>query len=130
MPGGMPDLQRVQRNAQVVFTAAGETATLRTQVSTFAGAPRFGVAEGYTYFERLITGLFYTRQFHGTTTEQRPGGQVELGQQYIAAPFPIKASDQLIWRGSAWRVEGAPFPEHIGGRAQWHSPIALAQATG
>ena len=48
----------------------------------------------------------------------RPGGKVEQGQQFIATPFPIKPADQIIWRGSAWRVEGSPYPEHIGGRAQ------------
>lgn len=131
MPGGVPDLSRIQRNAAVVFTGAGETATLRTLVATVAGARQFGATDTYQYSESLFTGLFYMRNLQvGTTNAQRPGGQTELGQQYIATPFPVKASDQIIWRGSAWRVEGSPFPEHIGGRAQWHSPIALANATG
>lgn len=130
MPGGIPDVTRIQRNAAVVFTGAGETATLRKQLSVSAGKPQFGIADTPNFVDSLFTALFYTRNFHGTVSYQRPGGQVELGQQYVAAPFPVAAGDQVIWRGSAWRVEGSPFPEHIGGRAQWHSPIALANATG
>jgi len=130
MPGGVPDYQRIQRNAAVVFTAAGETATLRTFVSGSAGVAKYGIADTFSYSDSLFTALFYTRSFHGTMDYQRPGGKTELGQQYIATPFPIKPSDQIIWRGSAWRVEGSPFPEHIGGRAQWHSPLTLANATG
>jgi hypothetical protein len=129
VPAGRPDPQRVQAQAAVIFAGAGETATLRTYLSTSAGAARYGAADTFNYRESLITGLFYVHRAR-PSEGQRPGGQVMDAGLFVATVAPVGARDQLIWRGSAYRADGSPWPEVLGGRTQWHTPIALSNPTG
>lgn len=129
MPGGRPDPQRVQAQASVIFAFAGETATWFSFTGTTNNAPRYGAADTFSYTTALITGLFYFRR-SPPTENQRPGGQVQEASLHVAAPFPLGARDQLNWRGSAYRVDGSPWPENLGGRVQWNSPLMLANPVG
>lgn len=130
-PGGRPDPERVRNQAQNIYAYAGQTATWMHYISSNANAPRYGIAESFNYTYQTFTGLFYARKLtQGTLETQRVGGQVYEAAQYVAAPFPIQARDQIIWRGSAYRVEGVPHPESVGGNVQYHVQITLANATG
>ncbi len=129
MPGGRPDPQRVQAQAQVVFANAGETAQWLTRTGTTPNAARYGVADSYSYTTALFTGLFYVKRAKPTES-QRPGGLLQEASLWVSGPSALGAFDQIVWRGSAYRVNGSPWPENLGGRVQWHSPIILANPVG
>lgn len=130
MPGGRPDWEALRRNAQVVLAGAGETARLRTYVSATQGAGKFGGSNQPNYTERVVTGIISVPLTKDLPTEHdTPGGQV------IASPFlvltmdrKVGARDEVIWRGTAFRVQGQPMPEVIGERILWRNPLALANS--
>lgn len=129
MPGGRPDPQRVQAQAGNIFAYAGETATWLSFTGTTPNTPRYGAGDTFSYTTALMTGFFYVKR--GRPTEgQRPGGEAQEANLYVAAPFPMGSRDRLVWRGSAFNLAGSPWPENLGGRVQWHSPLTLANPTG
>lgn len=129
MPGGRPDPQRVQAQASVIFANAGETATWLSRTGTTPNTPRYGAADSFSYTTALLTGLFYVKRAKPTDFP-RPGGLVPEASLWVASTFPIGAQDQVLWRNSAYRVDGSPWPENLGGRVQWHSPLILANPIG
>ena len=126
-----PDPSRIAINAGSVFGNAGEVVTRRVYVSASAGNPRFGIANANTYNESLITALFFFA-IRGIPSKEiyNPGGLIEQRSLTVATQVPLNARDELIWRGTAYRVDGAPVPENIGGTVQYQAPIVIASITG
>ena len=122
-----PDADRIRRNAAVVFAGAGETATLRAYVSAGAGTPQYGVAGQFYYTTLLITGLFHRIS---PAESDQPGGQTQAAQFGVTTDRQVGARDEVIWNGTAYRLDGNPTPAHLGGRVLWRSPLRLAGATG
>jgi len=130
---GRPDAALIRRNAQVVFAGAGETALVRRYVSGTTGAPRFGVSDTFNYAERMITGLFHIGAAVGLAQAREsltPGGESQAAQLFVTTDEALGAQDELVWRGTAYRVDGQGTPQVLGGRVQWRSPLRLAAATG
>jgi hypothetical protein len=127
-----PDFERIRRNAAVVLGGAGETATLRRYVSGTTGARRFGGANTYHYTEQIVTGMFASNIFGAPRPTERnfAGGQVQDSQLMVTLESAVGARDELVWRGTAYRVAGDAMPEVIGGRVLWRNPLALAGQTG
>ena len=124
-----PDREYIARNAGIIFSGAGETAILRAYVSGAAAANDFGYADSFRYNERTVTGLFAIGTIGGVTLAremQLAGGQAQANILTVTLPFSIGAQDEIIWRGTAYRVDGQGTPEVLGGRFIWRSPLKLA----
>lgn len=127
-----PDPSRINRQAAVIFRDAGETALWRRYISTSAGSPQFGVHATHNYATETITGLFHqgvSRNVMGSEFQQA-GGLSLNGQLYISTDYRLDPRDEIIWRGTAYRLDGEGRPQNIGGRIQWESPLKVAGATG
>lgn len=126
-----PDPARIARNSNVVFTHAGETATLRRFASASGGgAPLLGYGPQFNYTNFTITGLFYWGGFSQPRERQQAGGQTVDGRLFVATQFAIQQRDEITWRGTAMRVDGDVIPENLGGRFQFRAPLVLASKTG
>ena len=124
-----PDREYIARNAGVIFSGAGETALLRAYVSGASAANDFGYADSFRYNARTVTGLFAIGPIGGVTLAremQFAGGQAQANVLTVTLPFSIGAQDEIIWRGTAYRVDGQGTPEVLGGRVLWRSPLKLA----
>jgi len=58
------------------------------------------------------------------------GGQAQDAQLMATLEVPVGARDELVWRGTAYRLDGSPSPQTIGGRVLWRSPLKYANVTG
>ena len=127
-----PDRDYVRRNARVVLAGAGETATVRQYVSGTTGTPKFGVATTFNYVERTVTGLFASTLFGAPRPNERDlaGGQAQNADMLFTTESALGAQDEIIWRGTAYRVAGATMPEVLGGRVLFRQPLRLASKTG
>ena len=127
-----PDPARLERAAQVVLGNAGETALLRSFVSAAGGTPQYGVQKTLSYTQSVVTGMFRAQRFGMSvpTEAGQAGGQIMVDQLYITTLSALSPRDELIWRGTAYRLDGAPTPENIGGRGMWQSPLVLLGVTG
>lgn len=127
-----PDPGRILREAQTIFAGNGETATLRAYVSGTTGAARFGVQDTFNYVSLMITGLFHSGPFGAPLSREQmlAGGVSQFNQLSVTTDSALGARDEILWRGSAYRVDGQGTPVHLGGRTQWRTPLVLAAATG
>lgn len=123
-----PDFERIKRNANVVFAGAGETALLRTFVSASAGSPQYGVGDSFNYTETIVTAMFAAALFGAPRpTEQAwPGGQTQMADLMMTTDRAIGARDEVVWRGTAYRIAGEAMPEHLGGHIMFRNPLKLA----
>lgn len=122
------DRARIRNNAQLIYQNNGETAILKRYVSASNASPRFGIGTQYYYNQINITGLFAVQQ--QIREAPQGGGTTTYGQLYISTPNEFSQRDEIVWRGSAYRVDGSIQPENIGGRVQYRAPIVLAARTG
>lgn len=131
---GRPDWERIGRNAGVVFAGAGETAVLRTWVSASAGAgaAHFGVQPPDHFADSLITALFASDIFGAPRPfeRDRAGGQAQEARLQVTTTQPINARDEIIWRGTAYRIAGGAIPQHLGGQVLYRNSLVLAGPTG
>jgi len=127
-----PDPARIQRNALDVIGNAGETATVRQYISGTTGTPKYGAATTFNYIERVVTGLFASTLFGAPRPNERDlaGGQAQNADMLFTTTSALGAQDEIIWRGTAYRVAGATMPENLGGRVLFRQPLRLANKTG
>ena len=121
-----PDATRFQRQVRTIGDSNGETATLRAYVSGMSGTPRYGVGDTQAYMAHTITGLF---GFAHASERLQAGGLTVTNQLYVSTEIAIGPRDELDWRGTAYRVDGAPVSMNLGGRLAWRSPLRLAAIT-
>jgi len=122
-----PDPSRIQRQARVTIANAGETATLRQYISATPGTPRFGAGPTYNYNESLFSGVF---AFVTPKEAQAAGGMFQAGQLAVTTESQLSERDEIMWRGTAYRLDGQPIPQNLGGRVLWRSPLKLAGTNG
>ena len=128
-----PDPTRIARNARTVFGNAGETAILRSYSGNVAGIPRFGIATTNAYTQCIITAMFFYSLKRGIQSQENysPGGIYETRALNISTTYPLlNARDELIWRGTAYRVDATPMPENLGGTVQYQAPLVMSTPTG
>lgn len=118
-----PDHERIRRNFSTIHAGAGETATLRAWASAVSGSPQYGVPGQDFYTTRIVTALFSMRQ---PMERQEPGGMPQAEMPAVTLDEPIGNRDEIVWNGTAYRVEGAAIPTHLGGRAAWMHPLRQA----
>lgn len=118
-----PDWERVQRNAAIIQAGAGETATVRTWVSAGAGSPQFGVQGSDAYTTRIITAMFSR---HTPVVMQGAGGEIATSLPAVTLFEPLGLRDEIVWNGTAWRVDGAAIPTHLGGRPMYRHLLRQA----
>lgn len=130
--GRRPDFEYVRRNAQAVFANAGEVVKLRTYVSGTTGTPKYGVGTVLNYTETTITGMFASNIFGAPRPTERmgPGGQTQEAQLMVTTERALGTQDEIIWQGTAYRLDGAAIPQVLGGRIMFRSPLKLAAGTG
>ena len=121
-----PDATRLQRQVRTIGDSNGETATLRAYISGVSGTPRYGVGDTQAYMAHTITGLF---GFANAPESLQAGGLTVANQLYVSTETAIGPRDELDWRGTAYRVDGAPAPMNLGNRLGWRSPLRLVAVT-
>lgn len=129
-----PDTQRLARQSVSVIEGAGETCTYRKWVSAGSGANQFGVQNQQYYVETLVTGMFNRFEPHFINVG---GGQYQMtmggggNAMSVTLPFQMSPRDELIWEGSAYRVDGNADHETMGwGHVLYSHPLKLANITG
>lgn len=118
-----PDFERIRRNLSVIQAGAGETATVRIWASAASGSPQYGVAGQDFYSTRIVTALFSMRQ---PIERLEPGGLPQSEMPTVTLNEPLGNRDEIVWNGTAYRIEGAAIPAHLGGRASWAHQLKQA----
>lgn len=123
-----PDFSQLARQQRTIATFVGETATHRRYRGVSAGQPQFGIGDEPIYASRTVTGLFRPSTFEEI---QQAGGQIVQGD--IMATLldcqPDKR-DEVVWRGTIYRVESEFIPERIVGGAGYRGLLRRGDATG
>jgi hypothetical protein len=134
MTQGRPDTHQLARQSVTIIAGAGETCTYRKWISAGSGANQFGVQNKNYYTTMLVTGMF--NRFEPKIIEVA-GGQLQVaggfyGQSMtVTLPFQMSPRDELIWEGSAYRVDGNADHETMGwGHVLYSHPLKLANITG
>jgi hypothetical protein len=118
----------MRRESQTIIGGAGEAATLKKWVGDTTGAARFGVQNVNNYTDLVITALFKSM---GPTIIAAPGGWIQVNALSVTLPFEMTPRDQIIYAGSAYRVDGNPDRETFGaGKVLYNHPLKLASITG
>jgi hypothetical protein len=123
-----PDWELLRRNSEYVYAGAGECMTLRVWVSAGGGSPQYGVQAQNYYTETMLTGLL--KQYDPRLAALQ-GGNTQTDMLFVTLPIEMRARDELVYRGSAYRADGNADPETFGaGRVLYHTPLRLANITG
>jgi hypothetical protein len=104
--------QRIALQTQTIFASVGQTVTWRAYVSASAGVPAAGIGSQPAYAQRTITALF------AEVTQpdaQANVGMLTMGQFLVVTREQLGKQDELLWRGTAYRVESDPTPYRIDG---------------
>lgn len=125
---GRPDTERLHRQSIHVVAGAGEVATWRKWITASAGSNQFGVQNQNVYVETTITGLF---QRFDPKLAQYAGGNIQVAALYVTLPVQLSPRDEIVWEGSAYRLDGNPDHETMGwGHVLWNHPLKLSNITG
>jgi hypothetical protein len=112
----------------MIFAGAGERATYLHFASGATGNPRFGVQNKDNYVEMPVTALFKNMQ---PMIQNMAGGWTQVNQLFVVLPFEMSPRDQILYAGSAYRVDGNPDRETFGaGKVLYNHPLKLASVTG
>lgn len=123
-----PDFERMRRESQTIIGGAGESMTWRKWVSAAGGANQYGLQTQNFYTEFQTTGLL---KQYDPRLKSFAGGQSQEGTLYVTLPFEMGARDELIYAGSAFRVDGNADRETFGaGRVLFNHSLRLANITG
>jgi hypothetical protein len=106
-----PDRQPLANQSyDSILKYAGYTATWRAYMSASAGVPAAGIGSATYYRESTITAIF-GRGIPGMFQEmQLPAGLQAAGVVMMASPHKIGRQDEILWRGTTYRVEADPVP--------------------
>ncbi len=116
--------QQYQEN---MYKHAGHTATWRHQVSASASASVVGLGTRVYYTERTITGVFGQYFLPEQRERQTPAGQIAAGEFGIVTHEQLARRDEIIWRGTTYRVDSDPTPVAFNG--QWVSKLVRGSGT-
>jgi hypothetical protein len=130
-----PQPQRIARQFNAIGTEHGQPVTLRTYVSASTGTTSAYFAGGGTtryYVERPITALFYAPSLGKVQDRQQQlaAGQVLVGRMVVSLSEAVGAQDEIIWRGTAFRVESDNTPTTFGDRVWYRAILTRGDATG
>ena len=118
----------------ITFSVPVKLSNLYSDVKTFSvGCNLRNTANpAASYAETVITALFASDIFGAPRPQERDraGGQAQEARLMVTTDRPVAARDEIIWRGTAYRVQGDPVPQHLGGQVQYRNPLALAGPTG
>lgn len=113
-----PNNQRIANQQQAnQFAHAGQTAIWRQYISASAGVSVAGFGSTPFYRQQLITALFKsTVGFTLTQPElQTPAGMTVDADFLVVTRQQMHRQDELMWRGTAWRIESDSQPSRLDG---------------
>jgi hypothetical protein len=123
-----PDFNNIARQQRHIAQHVGETAMWRKYVSASAGNPAYGIGNEPRYVQRTVTGLFNPVPFEEM---QQGGGQFVAGDMHATLiDCQPNGSDELIWRGTTYRVESDFIPERLLGASAYRGVLRRGDATG
>jgi hypothetical protein len=130
-----PNPQRIKAQFSVINQHAAETAIWQQYVSASTGtASGYWGGQGTTryYRDQCVSALLAAPQMgEGRFREtQLPAGQVLAGDAMISLSQRIGSQDQIVWRGTTYRVEGDRVPINLGDRVWWRTILSRGDATG
>jgi hypothetical protein len=105
---------RIRQNAGDILSQAGYTATWRQYVSASEGIAYAGLGETQHYREQTITALLY-QSYQRQPEGQRAVGMLAAGEFAASTRERLGRQDELVWRGTTYRVESDPQPSHVAG---------------
>lgn len=121
-----PQTGRIAGQHNAIVQYAGEPCTWRQYVSAASATSGYYAGAGTTryYREQTITAMFAAPQMGESRFRetQLPGGQVIAGDMVASTPTALGTQDEIIWRGTTYRLEGDAVPIHIGGRV-WYRTV-------
>lgn len=135
MPYRGPNTQRISAQFATIQQYHGEVCTWRQYVSavTAAGSGYYGGGGVTLYYrEQTITGLWAAPQMGEARMRetQLPGGQVIAGDVVLTSPVIISPMDEVILRGTVYRIEGDYTPINIGGHVSYRTVLRRGDTTG
>jgi hypothetical protein len=98
-----------------LYAQAGYTATWRRFASAVTGNVDAGMGETLYYTETTITALLGMNQTPGIRETQQAVGLTVAADIYAVTREPLGRRDELVWRGSTYRIESDPVPGVMAG---------------
>ena len=118
--------QRTQMQAQDILRQAGQTATWRQYISASASAgASLSFGSAFYYRQQIITAYFGNRVIEQVPERQTPAGMLAAANVWMVCREQIGRRDEILWRGSTYRVDGDPVPAYIAS----HWAVGLKRAT-
>lgn len=130
-----PQPQRIARQFNAIAQMHGQAVTLRQYVSGATGTgSAIYAGHGTTryYVERPITALFYAPSLGKVQDRQQqlPAGQVLEGRMVVSLSHPVNNQDEIIWRGTAYRVESDNTPTTFNNATWYRAILSRGDKTG
>lgn len=130
-----PNKSRIGAQFATVNQHNAETAIWQMYVSGSTGTASGywgGLGTTQHYLERPVSALWAAPQMGEARFRetQLPGGQVIAGDAVVSTLLPLGKDDQIIWRGTTYRIEGDSTPVHLGGRLWYRTVLRRGDATG
>lgn len=108
-----PNFNLMQRQQRDLAQFVGETAQWRHFVGLATGSPAYGVGDEPIYHTLTVTGLFAPMTLEEV---QAAGGQYSVGDvKATLVDCAPDSRDEIVWRGTYYRVESDPIPQRIVG---------------
>lgn len=130
---GRPDFNLIQRQQRAIADSVGETAMWTRYVSADAESQTSaaaGLAPSTYMLQSVITGLF-SPATNSLAELYNVGGQFVVGDM-AATLIDCRpaANDQVIWRGTNYRVVTDPLQQQIAGRSAFRFILRRGMPTG
>lgn len=111
-----PDPNRMSLQSQAIGEFVGHSVTWKCYVSATTGNQAAGIGETYHYRQQAITAVMaFGRDNREPNLQfQMPGGQLLAGEVYAMTEMQLGVRDEIIWNGTAYRVESDTLQERIG----------------
>ena len=126
---GRPDFGQRARQMRAIASFVGETATLRHFVSASASTnDAYGIGAEPQYLAQRVSGLFRPMTFD----EVNEGGGQFIEGDVMATLLDVQpnTADEIVWRGTIYRIESDFIPERIVGAAGYRGLLRRGDATG
>lgn len=122
-----PDYERLARQQQTINFNVGHTATLRAFIGSEARTPTIGIGDEPQYQTTIITALFAPAKQSEVSV---PGGVFREGDIIATLDRRPDGQDEIIWRGTVYRIASDPLPLPLMGNKAWHVHLRRGGATG
>ena len=106
MPYRGMDTGRMILQTDTILDAVGQSMVWRHLASANSGNPDVGIGPTYWWRETVITGAIVPVP---TIEQPSPAGALMAGEMGLVTREPLRATDEIIWRGDTYQVHGEPY---------------------